>query len=134
MSNLEVRLGSKYTLSIGLSNKFQKKSKKLRGIKQMTTYCPKDVFQRSSRGRPENVLGTSESTSQGRSLDVRLGRPLDVILGRPQGVRLERPRDGQIGYLGNVLATLEADVLGTSWGPIFAGWVDTFVSDLLILC
>ena len=64
-----------------------------------------------------NLLRTSwerpESTSQGRSLKVRLGRPLDVILGRPQDVksghprefRLGRPRDGQIGPLGDVLGT-----------------------------
>ena len=32
------------------------------------------------------------------------------------------PRDGQIGSLGEVLGTLEGDVLGTSWGPTFAGW------------
>ena len=40
-------------------------------------------------------------------MDVRLGRPLDVIS--------ECPRDGQIGSLG--------DVLVSSLGPIFAGWV-----------
>ena len=69
------------------------------------------VLWRSSRGRPE-------SASQRRPLNVRLGRPLDVISVRPQGVRLGRPwdirsrrsRDDQIGSL------------GTSWGPIFAGW------------
>ena len=33
-----------------------------------------------------------------------------------------RPRDAQIGSLGDVLGTLEGDVLGTSWGPIFVGW------------
>ena len=42
--------------------------------------------------------------------------------GRPQDVRLERLRDSQIGPLGDVLGTLEGDVLRTSWGPIFAGW------------
>ena len=74
------------------------------------------VLSRSSRGRPE-------STSQGRPLNVRLRRPLDVISGRPQNVRLgrpqdvksRRPQDGQIGSLGDVLGTLEGDVLGTSW-------------------
>lgn len=28
------------------------------------------------------------------------------------------------------LATLEGNVLGTSWGQIFAGWVATYVNDL----
>ena len=32
-------------------------------------------------------------------------------------------RDGQIGSLGDVLRTLEGNVLRTSWGPIFGCWV-----------
>ena len=48
-------------------------------------------------------------------MSVRLARPLDVISGLPQ--------DGQIRSLGDALGMLEGDVLGTSWGPIFAGWV-----------
>ena len=67
-------------------------------------------------------MGLSESTSQERPLDVRLGRPLEAISRRPQDVRLGRPRDGQIVFYGNVQGTLEGDVLGTSWGPILAGW------------
>ena len=71
-----------------------------------------------SEGPLGNVLRTSwerpESTSQGRPLNVRLGRPRDVIS--------RRPPDGQIGSKGDVLGTLEGDVLRTSWGPIFAGW------------
>ena len=35
---------------------------------------------------------------------------------------MERLWNGQIGSLGDVLGRLEGDVLGTSWGPIFAGW------------
>ena len=66
----------------------------------------------SSRGCPENVLGTSRINLPGMSL--RLRRPLDVISGRPQDVRLGRPRDGQIGSLGNILETLKGDVLGTN--------------------
>ena len=83
-----------------------------------------EYSQKSSMGRPE-------STSQGRPLNVRLRRPLDVISGRPQDVRLGRPRDGQIGSLGDVLGTLEWDVLRTSWGPIFAGWIETFNDDYI---
>ena len=49
--------------------------------------------------------GRPETTSQGRPLDVRLEHPQDVISRRPQNVRSGRPR------------------VGTSWGPIFAGWV-----------
>ena len=67
--------------------------------------------------------GRLESTSQGRPLNVRLGRPQDIILGRPRDVRSGCPRDGQIGSLRDVLATLEGNVLGTSWGPILARWV-----------
>ena len=62
------------------------------------------VLWRSSRERPENILGCPESTYQGRPLNVRLGRP----------------QDGQIGSLEDFLGTLERYVFWTSWGPIFA--------------
>ena len=71
-------------------------------------------------------------------MDVISGGPQDVRLGRPRDVRSGRSRDGQIGSLGDVLGTLEEDVLATSWGPIFAGCVDstvataTFVHDVLL--
>ena len=105
----------------GQSNKFWKKSwKKFWDIQVW-------VLWRSSRGCPENFLGTSETTSQERPLNVRLGRLHEVRLGRPQ--------DGQIGSLGDVLGRLEGDVVGTSWGPIFAGWVvfQTSVRNCLFL-
>ena len=122
-SILEVRLGSKYTMSIELlldrfdqSNNFRKKSKKkFRDTQQLTPQHPKDVLWRSFRGRPDKALGCPGSMSQGHALDVRLGRPLDAISGRP--------RDGQIGSLREVLEKLEWDVPETSSGPIFAGWV-----------
>ena len=60
-----------------------------------------------------------------RPVDVISGRPQDVRLGRPRDVRLGRPCDGQIGSLGDVLGTLEGEVLETSWGPIFSSWVET---------
>ena len=47
-------------------------------------------------------------------MNVRLGLPLDVISGRPQDVRSGHPRDGQIGSLGDVLGTLEGNVLGAN--------------------
>ena len=78
---------------------------------------------RSSRGRPKSIF-------QGRPLNVRLGRPLGVISGHPQDVKLGRSRDGQIGSLGDVLGTLEWNVLGTSSKPIFAGWVVPFKMSL----
>ena len=66
-----------------------------------------------------------------RPLDVISRRPLEVRLGRPQDVRSGRPQDRQIGTspgpsnrILRALRTLEGDVLGTSWGPIFAGWED----------
>ena len=92
-------------------------------------------FRHASLSNLKVLYGTSwgrpESTSQGRRFNVRLRRPLDVISGRPQDVRLGRfwevrsgrAPDGQIGSLGDVLGALEGNVLGTSWGPIFAGWV-----------
>ena len=67
----------------------------------------------SSRDILRTSWGRHESASQGRALKVRLERSLDVISGRPQ--------DGQIRSLGDVLGTLEGDVLEFSWGPIFAG-------------
>ena len=82
---------------------------------------PKTCFQ----GRLGDVLRTSwgrpETTSQGRPLEVRLGRPQDVRSRRPQDVSSVYPRDGQIGSLGDLLWMLERNVLGTSWGPVFAG-------------
>ena len=85
------------------------------------------VLSRSSRGRPENVLGTIRINLPGTSLERQIktspGRHFRTSSGRPRDVRSGRPRDGQIGSLGDVLWTLEGDVLGTSWGPIFAGWV-----------
>ena len=92
-----------------------------------------DVLRRS--------LGRPESTSQGRPWNVRLGRPLDVISGRLQDVRSELPRDvrsrcprdGQIGFLGEVPGTLEEDVHGTSWEPLFAGCVGVWKVDILYL-
>ena len=85
----------------------------------------------------KTLQGTSESTSQGRPLNVRLGHILDVISGRPQDarlgltqdVKLGRPRDGQLGSLGDVLGTLE----GMSWGPIFAGWALLFITTRYLL-
>ena len=79
----------------------------MRDIEQMTHIVPKTCFE-SPLG---DVLKTSwvcpEPTSQGRSLDVRLGCPLNVISGRPED--------------------LEEGILGTSWGPIFVGWVNTYM-------
>ena len=58
-------------------------------------------------------------------MDIISERSQDARLGRPQDFRLGRPRDGQTGSLGDFLGTLEGNVLGKSWGPIFAGWVNT---------
>lgn len=35
------------------------------------------------------------------------------------------PHDGHIESLGYFLQTLERNVFGMSWGPIFAGWAYT---------
>ena len=83
-------------------------------------------------------MGRPGSTSQERSLNVRLGRPMDVISERRYDIRLGHPRDSQIGSLEDVLRKLEGNVLGTSCGPIFAAWVvhkcvNSFALDLLIL-
>ena len=76
-----------------------------------------------SEGPLGDVLRTSwegtESTFQGRPLNVRLRHPQDD--------RSRRPEDGQIRSLWNVLVTLDRDVLGTSWGPIFPDWVVSFL-------
>ena len=68
----------------------------------------------SSRGSPENVLRTSQINLPGTSLDV--------ISGHSWNVRSGCPGDGKTGSLGDVLRTLEGNLLGTSLGPIFAGW------------
>ena len=131
-SILEVSLGSKYTLSVamlldrfGQSNKFWKKSYKKYWNIQVW------VLWRSSKGRSENVLGTSRINLLRKSLERQIRTspghhfrtPQDIILGRSRDIRSGCPRDGQIGSLGDVLGTLEGDVFGTSWWPIFAGWV-----------
>ena len=73
-----------------------------------------DVLRRSWR-RPE-------WTSQERPLDVRLGLPLGVISRRPQDVRSGRPQDDSSGRPWDGQIRSLGDVLGTSGGPIFAGW------------
>ena len=91
------------------------------------------ILWRSSRGRPENVLGTSRINLPGTSLELQIKTSLDVISGRPQDVSLGRPwdfklglpLDGQVGPLVDVLGTFDGDVFSTSWGPIFAGWVSS---------
>ena len=69
----------------------------------------------TSLRRPLRVL-------EGCPLDVGSGCPWDVKSRRPRDIRSGRPQDGQIGCLGNVMETLDGEVLGTYWGPIFAGW------------
>ena len=90
----------------------------------------KKKFETSQFERFEGPVGDVLRTSWRRPESISQGRPLKATLGRPQGIRLERPRDGQIGSLEDVLGTLEWDVLGTPWGPIFAGWV---ISTIYIL-
>ena len=95
----------------------------------------------TSLGRPKTFSqGRPLYVRWGRRLDVRLGRPQEVVSRRPQDVKSERPRevssecpqDGQIGSLGDVLGMLEGDVLGTSWGPVFAFWVNEQLPIFLI--
>ena len=103
-SILDVRLGSKYILSIellldrfGQSNKFQKKSKKkFRDIQQMTKH-----------------------------------RPLGCVL---QVLSDTYPVWSNRIFLGNVPATLEEDVLATSRKPIFADWVGQKMLKCLRFC
>ena len=115
----------------GQSNKLQKKSKgKFRDIQHMDI-VPKTCFQGSLEDVLRTFWGRPISTFQVRPLEVRLGRPQDSISKRPQNVRWGHHCDGQIRSLVDVLRTSEWDVLGTSWQPIFAGWVVTelFVRD-----
>ena len=79
------------------------------------------VLSRSSRGRPENVLGTSRINLPGTSLERQIKtsperhfrtsprRQIGTSPGRSNRIFRERPGD-----VGGV-------VLGTFWGPIFAG-------------
>ena len=109
----------------GQSNKFWKKSSKKSWDLQVW------VFWRSSRGHPENVLGTSRINLPGTSLQRQIrtstGCHFRMSPGRqmrrPRDVRLGSPWDGQMGSLREALGMLEGDDLRTSWGPIFAGWV-----------
>ena len=42
-------------------------------------------------------------------------------------------RDGQMECLGDFLGKFDGDVLGTSWGPIFASWESFIPKKPLIL-
>ena len=56
--------------------------------------------------------GRSESTSQGRPLNLRLRPPLGVISGRPQDVRLRRPLDVRSGRSNRIFRGCPGDVGG----------------------
>ena len=124
-SILEVRLGCKYALSIelflcrfGQSKKFHKKSKKkIRDIQQMTTHCLKDVFWRSSKRRPGNVLATSRinlpgtflghqtRTSSVRHFRTFPGRQIETSPGWSNRIFRGHPRDVGGGRPRNILGT-----------------------------
>ena len=73
------------------------------------------MLRRSSRGRPENVLGTSRINVPGASPERQIRTSLDVISGRPQDVRLGRPRHRIFrGRPGDVGEKRPRDVLGTN--------------------
>ena len=121
-----VWLGSKYTLNIelpldrfGQSNKFRKKSKKkFRDIQQMTPHLPSDVFSRSSRGYPENVLGTSRINSPGtyvgrqirtfprRHFEMSPGRQFRASLGWSDRIFRRRPGDVRRGRPETIICRL----------------------------
>ena len=61
------------------------------------------------------------------------GRPQDARSGHFQDVRSGRHRDSRIGCLGDVLWTLDEDILGSSWGPIFAGWASSISNEKMRL-
>ena len=58
-------------------------------------------------------------------------RPGDIPDQPPRDVKLGPPQDGQIGSLGDVLGTLEGDVLRTYWRPIFPSWVKLHLEECL---
>ena len=112
-STLEVLLDSQYTLGDEMLLDLVNRTSSERKVKKNMKTSKFEYAQ----GPLGDVLGTSsgrpESTSQGRSLNVRLRYPLDVIsrcsqdvrLGRPRDFRSRRPQDGQRGSLGDVLGT-----------------------------
>ena len=102
---------------------------------------PKDMFFRSSRGRHENNVETSQinlpGTSLGRQVSTSPGRHFettqDVRSGLPRDTTSGCPQDGQIQSLGDVLRNLQGDILGTSSGQIFAIWVMACITSLIDL-
>ena len=94
------------------------------------------VFWSSSRGYPENVLGTSRINLPrkflGRQIRTSRGRHFGTSSGCQIRTSLGRPWDSQIRPLREVLGMLEGDVFRTSWGPIFAGW-EASASELIII-
>ena len=103
----------------GQSNKFQKKKKKkFRDIQQMTPHRPYDVFSRSFRGRPENVLRTSwghpESTSLGHQIRASPGRHCEMSPGRHIGTSPGWSNKIFKGCPGDVGGGHPRDVTGTN--------------------
>ena len=114
-----------FSIHFGCLNAFRFKSNKFfNRFNQISSERKvKKHFRHPSLSTLKVLYRTSRINLPRTSFERQIRRPLDVISGRPQDIRLGHPRDGQIGSLANVLGTLERDVLGTSWGPIFAGWV-----------
>ena len=86
-------MGSIYTLFVKMLLDLVNRTSSERKVKKNMKTSKFEYAQ----GPLGDVLGTSsgrpESTSQGRSLNVRLRYPLDVISRCSQDVRLGRPRD-----------------------------------------
>ena len=100
----------------GQSNKFRRKNKKKKLDMQVW------LLSRSSRRRPENVLGMSWINLPGTSLEPQIKTSLDVVPGRPQYVKLARPRDVRskrsnkifTGHPGDVGGGRPRDALGNN--------------------
>ena len=71
---------------------------------------------RTSNRQPQNVPKMSFEGPLRNILRPSLKEhPWEVDSRHLWGIKSRRPRDGQIGSLGDVLGTLEGDILGTSW-------------------
>ena len=108
----------------GPSNKFWNKSyKKWWNIQVWVLWT-------SSRGRPENALETSQINCPGTSVERQIrtspGCHFRTSPGRHIGTSPSQSNRIFRGHLG----TLEGDVLGTSWEPIFAGWVVFYLNEI----
>ena len=82
------------------------------------------VLWRSSRGRPENVLGTSRINLPGTALERHI-RTSPGLHFRTSDWDVRGTSDRDVRRSNRIFRRRPGNVLGTFWWPIFAYWVES---------